>query len=92
MTEKLEEKNNTMPYIFKKNENNSKVTTGIENLFSENLFTDNFYKEKPKSDGGYHKTLDKNTFQAHMLANGTKEDFEKFRPLIEELKGQEDNH
>ena len=86
MTAKISDKNNTIPFILEKNQNNKKVTTGIENLFGENLFVDEFYIEKPKADGGYHKSLDKNKFKIHILANGTENDFEQFKPLIEKLK------
>ena len=86
MTSKMSGKNNTTPYILEKNKKNEKVITGIENLFNGNLFANEFYTEKPKADGGYHKSLDKNKFKAHILANGTESDFEQFKPLIEKLK------
>ncbi len=86
MTAEMSGQNNTTPYVLGKNENNQKVTTGIENLFSESLFDDKFYVEKPKADGGYHKSLDKNKFKTHILAIGTKNDFEQFKPLVEKLK------
>ncbi len=86
MTTKMDSKNNTTPYVLKKNQNNNKVTTGIENLFGEDLFTDEFYIEKPKTDGGYHKSLDKNKFKTHILTNGAQNDFQQFGPLIKKLE------
>jgi predicted ATPase len=86
MTTKMDSKNNTTPYVLKKNQNNNKVTTGIENLFGEDLFTDEFYIEKPKADGGYHKSLDKNKFKTHILTNGAQNDFQQFGPLIKKLE------
>jgi energy-coupling factor transporter ATP-binding protein EcfA2 len=85
MKSKLICKNNTTPYILDLNQENSKITVGIENLFDEDLFGDEFYVKKPKSDGGYHISLDKNKFKEHILANGTKADFIRFKPLIEKL-------
>ncbi len=85
MTSIMSSKNNTTPYILEKNQDNDKVIAGIENLFDKNLFTDEFYTKKPKPDGGYHISLDKNKFKEHILSNGTKDDFERFKPLIEKL-------
>ena len=86
MTAQMSSKNNTIPYILEKNENNKKVTSGIENLFDEKLFTEEFYIGKPKSDGGYYKSLDKNKFKTYILANGTEESFKYFKPLIDFLE------
>ena len=33
-----------IPFIFEKNTTNTKVSDGIENLFDQELFTDDFYK------------------------------------------------
>jgi hypothetical protein len=81
----LGEGKNTYPYSFEKNKSNSKVINGIENLFHENAFTDEFYEKKPKPDGGYHTSLMKKKFQQEIIANGTKDDFINFKPLFDWL-------
>ena len=70
----------------KTNKDNSKVSSGIENLFSEENFHDSFYMEQPKTDGGKIIKLDKKKFLNHMMKFGTKDDFKKFQPLIDKIK------
>lgn len=79
----LKEVNDTIPFVLPKNKNNKKVITGIENLFDQSHFTDEFYQEKPKSDGGMHKSLDKEKFKQHIVEIGKKEDFTNFKPLVD---------
>jgi len=78
--------NNTTPFIFDKNIANTKVLNGIENLFPENLFTDEFYSTESKKDGGIHTSLKKNKFKDHMINNGTETDFINFKPLFKEIE------
>lgn len=78
--------NNTIPFIFVKNDKNSKVTRGIENLFDSSNFKDEFYDKKDKPDGGSHLDLNKEKFQQNMLQNGSEKDFENFNPLFSEIE------
>ena len=82
----LVDTNDTFAYIFPKNDTNTKVTKGIENLFPEEKFQDNFYIEGPKADGGTHKSLDKEKFKNDIIKNGIEKDFENFKPLFEKIK------
>lgn len=82
-----EEYPNTVPYIFEKNESNTKVRDGIENLFPVSVFLDKFYRTKDKGDGGSHTSLDKDKFKDHMIQDGSKEDFKNFKPLFEKISG-----
>lgn len=86
VTFNLEETPKTFKFIFQKNSLNSKVVSGVENLFAEELFTHEFYKTLPKADGGTHTDLDKEKFKNHIIQNGTKDNFQNFQPLIEKLK------
>ena len=72
--------------IFKFNKQQSKISNGIENLFPENLFSEDFYNKKSKKDGGTLTELNKNKIKNHILENGTKEDFKNFKPLIDKIK------
>ncbi len=85
VTYSLTTANNTTPYIFDKNKDNNKVSSGIENLFPEHLFTDEFYSTTSKEDGGTHTSLNKNKFKDKMIKNGTEQDFINFKPLFEEI-------
>lgn len=77
-------------YIFEKNNKNPKVKDGIENMFSQELFTDDFYKKKVQSrkDGGRIQIfeLDKPKFLDYILKKGTKAELEGFQPLINKIK------
>ena len=86
MKYQLESRNRTFPYIIPTNDSNKKVTRGIENLFTEETFTTDFYDVKPKPDGGTHSSLNKRKFTDHMIANGTENDFVNFKPLFEHIK------
>ena len=77
---------NMHPFSFDKNTENTKVKKGIENLFPVSCFTDDFYPEKPKPDGGTQKSLDKDGFLQHMLQNGTEQEFSNFKPLFDEIR------
>lgn len=82
---KLSQINNTYPFIFKQNEANTRVQSGIENLFNETLFVEKYYSTKQKKDGGFHSDLNKPHFEKDMIQKGTKEDFKNFAPLFELL-------
>lgn len=83
---KLNATNNSYPYIFDKNSINKKVKKGIENLFPEKVFKDEFYSSQTKDDGGYHMSLNKKPFEEHMMKNGTMKDFENFKTFFDWIK------
>jgi ABC-type branched-subunit amino acid transport system ATPase component len=78
-------KENTYPFVFEKNNSNNIAKKGIENLFSESLFTD--YKAvTEKSNGRIIEDFDgdrKKDFLKFILSRNNKDDFENFIPLIE---------
>ncbi len=86
VTTSFVEDNQTYGFIFAKNENNNKVKKGIENLFKEEYFKDEFYPLKEKDDGGVQSSLDKPRFENYLMANSNKEMFENFKPMIEKIK------
>ena len=70
-----------------RNIENTKVTNGIENLFSEDLFGACFYREYPGKDGGYTKRLDKNKFCNWICGIGDNaDDFATFDAIVEILE------
>lgn len=77
--------NNTFPFIFETNSNNSKVIKGIENLFSEKLFKDEYYTKRQKEDGGYHQSLNKKKFEDYIINNCNKRTFKNFKPLFNQI-------
>ena len=82
----------------KQNTKNTKMKKGIENLFPIKFFEDEFefrkeyYSKKPKDDGGYAENLDKPKFCEWICKNGSKEDFEKFKEIVEALKEFVETH
>ena len=72
--------------VFKFDKADSKVSKGIENLFSEELFEERFYEKSINDYGGTYAKFKKIKFKDHMLQFGTKEDFLKFKPLIDEIE------
>ena len=73
-----------------KNDNNSRIGRGIENLYPEELFVDSFYTERAKTDGyGATTTIrnfDKNNFCDWICANCTDAVMlEAFEPVIQTL-------
>ena len=76
----------------KKNTENTKVKKGSENLFPIEFFEEEFkfrkeyYSKKPKDDGGYVENLDKPKFCEWICKNGSKDDFEKFKEVVEILR------
>ena len=65
-----------------KNEENTKVKVGIENLFPADLFQDCFYPEVPTKDGGSAKHLDKPQFCNWVCENRSAVDFAKFDSVV----------
>ncbi len=85
---KLEEINNTIPFIFEQNSENNIAEKGIENLFIEDLF-EGFYSEIKKSDGTVSKKFESNKkkeFLNFIKNRKNKDDFKNFKSLIDELK------
>lgn len=83
----LEEKNKTNIFVFNQNGKNLIAKKGIENLFSEDLFTDEYVKEVTIKERGVEKTektfpeSQKNNFLKFILNKNQKEDFSNFEPL-----------
>lgn len=80
------DENETYAFTFDKNLANNKVKKGIENLFAEQHFKDEFYPVKQKDDGGTQSSLDKPMFEQFILENASEEIFENFKPLINRLE------
>jgi predicted ATPase len=83
VTTNTEENETTFSYIFETNQNNNRVKKGIENLFEECQFSDDFYPIKPKPDGGTQSSLDKNKFAQYIISQSDKNIFKNFEVLIE---------
>lgn len=82
-----EDGNNTFSFIFPVNENNALAQKGIENLFSESLFSD-FITETRKSTGELKRTFDssrKRDFEKFVLGRSQLDDFLLFEPLFERV-------
>ena len=86
----ISEKNNTIPFVFDKNDCNTKIKKGIENLFSEELFEDKFYSSNEKTtDYGETNSIskfNKSSFEKWVCGEGANQNFENFEPLIEKIK------
>jgi hypothetical protein len=76
--------------LIPKNEENTKVTKGIENLLPEVLFKDEFYSSKiEKGDYGEKKTIEdfrKKEFCNWICENGSDVDFAKFESVVNILR------
>lgn len=86
VTTSFSEENQTFGFIFDNNSSNTKVKKGIENLFSEEHFKDEFYPIKEKEDGGIQSSLDKVNFEKYILENSSSEIFKNFNPMIYKIK------
>lgn len=85
-----EEKNKTFYYSLPSNQSNTKFINGIENIFPESLILDEHYKESTQchKNGTITTTKlpDKNKICDYIIGNGSKSDFEGFKPMIEKIK------
>jgi AAA15 family ATPase/GTPase len=72
------------------NPNNTKVKKGIENLYPEEVFTDDLYPEKETADEYGAKKIvqefDKNAFILKIKADADLVHFSNFQPLIDKLE------
>ncbi len=82
----LSKSNNTIPYVFLKNDENKTVETGIENLFSQELVRKFYADEEMHKSGSKFTRMDKNKLREHLISHGSKNDFSKFKPLFELIK------
>ena len=77
-------------FCFEKNDNNTKAKKGIENLYSEDLFTEDVYDTKETEIGyGGSKTeniFNKNKFLIKIKQKNESSIFEKYQPLINRIK------
>ena len=77
------------PFIIQKNINNQLATKGIENVVPESVFTEDFVKVinlPGRAPVREFYEVRKQEFSQHVVANGSKEEFGGFRPLIEEVR------
>lgn len=85
---KLLESNNTIPFVFQKNENNKICLKWIENLFWEDKF-EKFLSITTKANWNEIKVFDesmKRNFEDKIISNWLKDDFKNFETLINILK------
>lgn len=83
----IEESNNTYPFIFNKNTENTIAKKGIENLFNEELF-ENFKTTIEKSNGEKRVEFDENRkrdFSDLIISRNNKDDFSNFSSLFNHL-------
>lgn len=83
------ETEHTYKFCLPKNNNNNKVKKGIENLYPEAIFTDEFYVERENTDG-YGCKICKQEFSKNNFLNHIKESqdvnlFDNFQPLIDKI-------
>lgn len=83
---------NVFKYCFTTNESNSYTKKGIENLFDDSLFTEEFIKIVTISEGDSTRVIreflnnKKNIFLNKVLRLRDKKHFENFVPLIDKIK------
>lgn len=80
-------KNNTVPFVFEKNDANEISKKGIENLFSPELFT-GFTKSITTSRGVTTEEFDgdrKSDFKNFIMKQDQSSDFTLFKPLIDKI-------
>ena len=89
----LKQKNNLVPFIFEKNKKNAIKLSGIENLFSQDFFEDQFkFREefyvpkKDTKDGANREEFNNNKFADFIIKRNEKIDFENFKPLFEKIR------
>jgi AAA15 family ATPase/GTPase len=88
--EPLIESSTVFKFCFKKNSSNNKVKKGIENLYSENIFTDDCYNNREEIDDygarKINQEFDKNKFLRKIKDKTDKDTFRNFKPFISKLK------
>lgn len=82
-----------IPFIFEKNIENTKIKKGIENLFSYELISEEFYDKRIETNDYGASTViesfNKNKFEEFICIQRNKEeDFVKFKPLFEFIELQ----
>ena len=87
----LVETQTVFKYCLPQNEANTKMKNGIENLYSEEFFTEDVYTppEEKVADNGtiiIKKHIDKPKFLTKIEAVNEAAVFENYRPLIEKMK------
>ena len=84
------EANNTFYYVLPKNDSNTRIRRGIENMLPESLILDEHYDEDTRTNDTGNITITKNInktkFCRHILENGKTEDFKKFDGLIDKIR------
>jgi predicted ATPase len=77
-------------FVFSKNDNNVTVKKGIENLYPSEMFVDEHYTKKDKTDDyGAKNTIqefNKGAFLETVAADTNVEHFTNFKPLIDKIK------
>lgn len=89
IVEPLAETSSCYKFCFQKNETNNRMKRGIENLYSEEMFTENVYIEtkEERNDGETTtKKVDKKKFLEKIQALENKSEFDNFTPLINKIK------
>ena len=89
---RLKETDLLKPIILSKNENNTKLTHWIENMFNEdylpNLEDKKWWLEEAEKAGWFKKIqeLDKNKLQEYLLSQANTESFANFKVVFEKIK------
>ncbi len=87
-TKKVDKLNHSPFQIVLPQNKNSRAKNGIENMFDRSVLEDRFYERssREKNDGGATIDLNKRKLCDFLCGEGkTEENFEKFRPIIEEI-------
>ena len=89
--ESLVETEKCKKFAFQKNEENTKVKKGIENLYEESFFVDDFYIPKTTKDdyggGCTRKEFDKNKCLNAVRNNQDVMFFKNYNPLLQKIRG-----
>lgn len=88
IVEPIKETENCKKFCLAKNEENSKIEAGIENLYPENIFTEEVFKSQQKKllDGSTTiSRLDKNKLLEKIKKLDDPSPFVKFSPLLEKI-------
>lgn len=89
-TNSITEKPSFYKFCFQRNQSNTKVQKGIENLYAEDFFTQDVYdqKETPIDYGGLKTEIkfNRNKFLKKIKQETDKSIFENYRPLLEKIK------